>query len=139
MEIDEDESIDEDTHFGEVGLTSITLVELVEALEKAFHTKLPETILFEHTTIGGISGYIAGLQGQGGPDEAAPAQPVSYEPESGGPVPLGQSDDTPENPIVPDRADDDLDAILARVFNGNMDVQTAQSAIDHLEDDERDH
>ena len=57
---DEDDinEIDEERNLFELGLSSITIVEFVHALNREFHLNLPETIVFDYVTIGDLAKFV---------------------------------------------------------------------------------
>lgn len=52
------DDIDTDRPFGELGLDSVTAVEMVEQLGKELELELPGTILFDHPTVDALSSWL---------------------------------------------------------------------------------
>jgi len=70
------EAIDPDTSFYELGLDSRQLLTFVDRLEEQLGKELYPTLLFEYTTAGGLSAYLAEEYGDEAHSAAGPAAPV---------------------------------------------------------------
>ncbi|WP_333767338.1 SDR family NAD(P)-dependent oxidoreductase [Streptomyces sp. IBSBF 2435] len=85
------DDVESDAKFIELGLDSLAMVELKNALESAFRTELSSSTLFDHPTVGTLSVHIAGLLAppddeSGAPQDAGAAAPA--------PDPAGRTADT---------------------------------------------
>jgi acyl carrier protein len=73
------QEIDEANGFFDMGMDSLTAVELRNALQSVFASSLPTTLLFKHPNVGALAGYLAGLlpgaQGARGAEPAASSVP----------------------------------------------------------------
>ncbi|MFP5392718.1 MAG: SDR family NAD(P)-dependent oxidoreductase [Gammaproteobacteria bacterium] len=56
--LDEQDEFDDDANFGELGLTSISVVAFVQELNAQFGLELPETIVFDHTNPRDLGQYL---------------------------------------------------------------------------------
>jgi acyl transferase domain-containing protein/acyl carrier protein len=59
--LDEKDEVDDDINFGELGLTSISIVTFVQELNREFGLGLPETIVFDHTNIRDLGTHVHSL------------------------------------------------------------------------------
>lgn len=57
----DDEELPDDQTFFELGLTSLRMVEVRERLEEMFGVGIATGALFDHPTIGGLSGHLVSL------------------------------------------------------------------------------
>jgi polyketide synthase PksL len=102
--VEEGESIEADENFGDIGLTSLTLIEFVNELNHSLELDLSETIVLDYPELGLLADYIASLE------PSLPGAPKSgdIEPELHGP----------------------LDSVLNDVLEGNVSVEEAARMIE---------
>ncbi|MBU1169057.1 MAG: SDR family NAD(P)-dependent oxidoreductase [Proteobacteria bacterium] len=96
---DDDDLIDFDANFGEIGLTSLTIIEFVNELNMALDLDLPENIVFEYPDSKQLTEYIVSL----------PA------------TPQGDRDTR----VNGSNQDEMLDSVLRDVLKGNLSVDAA--------------
>ena len=56
--LDDQDEVDYDTNFSEIGVNSINIVTFVQALNQAFNLTLRETIVFDYQSISDLAGFI---------------------------------------------------------------------------------
>lgn len=117
LEIAPTEEINEYANFAEIGLTSMSIVLLIDEINREFGLELPEIIAFDYPNLVELSAHIASLIGSGPLPASVSALPPPME------IPLAL--EVPAAPAKPD-----LDAVLAQLTSKNMTVEQALALID---------
>jgi polyketide synthase PksN len=104
-----------DVTFGDYGVDSLVALELTRALEADFGP-LPATLMFEHTTIGGLAGHLHTLRATRPAADPAPPTPA---PAPAPPTPAIPAPDRPAAPRTPAR--DPIQAAVDRLSDTDVD------------------
>ncbi|MBV9992179.1 MAG: aminotransferase class III-fold pyridoxal phosphate-dependent enzyme [Alphaproteobacteria bacterium] len=73
LEIQDNDEINEHANFAEIGLTSMSIVMLIDEVNRQFGTALPEIIAFDYPNIVELSAHIAALTASAQPPALVPA------------------------------------------------------------------
>lgn len=121
------ERIDPHAGYYEMGLNSLGLLEVVEAINRRIGTALPPTLLFEYSNVAELAAYLAQHHGAcfDGPDAAIPVAEQPVPSEAAGPAthPAARTTDRQPRPSTPPARQEDIAIIgMAGRFPGARDI-----------------